>query len=88
MSFALYRKTVSCPNCKHVGKAKLKGGAGGWYFAALVFGIIGVLWFLPALIIASATFIIGLFKPAHQVCEACGFEHPVDVRYLKKRETS
>jgi len=78
MAFAWFAKTVRCPNCGHVGKAKLQGSGCG---LLLVWGAAFIVsCYMPALLLITIPFLLWLiFRPAKMVCSKCSWPHPVPV---------
>ena len=79
MAFALWAKSVHCPNCHYQGKAKIKGtGCLGWivFLALLIISF----FFWPLFIVTFLLFLWLIFKPANQVCPKCGWENPVPIK--------
>lgn len=82
MSFALYRKSIHCPNCHYEGSAKLAGNGAGMWVAFLI--LLMVAFFVPLLWIAAGLMIlIMLLRPAKQLCPKCLHPHPVPIDHWR-----
>ncbi len=84
MSFALYRKSIHCPNCHYEGSASLAGnGAGMWVF---LFVLVAVSLVLPVLWLAvGLVILVMLLRPAKQVCPSCKHPHPVPLAQWQRQ---
>lgn len=78
MAFAWFAKQVRCPNCGHVGKAKLQGAGCGLLLIWLAAFIVSLyVWAFLFVTIPALLWLI--FKPAKMVCAKCDWPHPVTV---------
>jgi rubredoxin len=76
MAFALWPKSIRCPNCQFQGRARVKGSGCGLWLLWLVLGLVSLFFWL-LLLVVGPMFLWLLLKPAKQVCPKCGFEHPI-----------
>lgn len=88
MSFALWPKSIHCPNCHYEGSAKVKGTGGSLGIMALIFIVLGFIIHWAMFVLGLIFMVLAVFKPADQICPTCKFANPVPLDNWRAQQAS